>query len=74
MYFSYAFLDAERTRGIPADKNVIDEVQDMNYDFLQIIHETLSGQPLGLKQYAGTPKSSTTRSRSSGRIRARPSG
>jgi hypothetical protein len=57
MYFSYAFLDAERTRGIPADKNVIDEVQDMNYDFLQIIHETLSGSPYGLKQYAGTPKS-----------------
>lgn len=57
MYFSYAFLDAERTRGIPADKNVIDEVQDMNYDFLQIIHETMSGSKWGLKQYAGTPKS-----------------
>lgn len=57
MYFSYAFLDAERTRGIPADKNVIDEVQDMNFDFLQIIHETLSGSSWGLKQYAGTPKS-----------------
>jgi hypothetical protein len=57
MYFSYAFLDAERTRGIPADKNVIDEIQDLNYDFLQIIHETLSGSPYGLKQYAGTPKS-----------------
>lgn len=57
MYFSYAFLDAERTRGIPADKNVIDEIQDMNYDFLQIIHETLSGSPWGLRQYAGTPKS-----------------
>jgi len=57
MYFSYAFLDAERTRGIPADKNVVDEVQDMNYDFLQIIHETLSGSPYNLRQYAGTPKS-----------------
>lgn len=57
MYFSYAFLDAERTRGIPADKNVVDEVQDMNHDFLPIIHETLSGSPYALKQYAGTPKS-----------------
>jgi len=57
MYFSFAYLDAERTRGIPADKNVIDEVQEMNYDFLSIIHETLSGSPFGLKQYAGTPKS-----------------
>jgi hypothetical protein len=58
MYFSFAFMDAERTRGIPADKNVIDEVQDMNYDFLSIIHETLSGsEDWGIKQYAGTPKS-----------------
>lgn len=57
MFFSYAFLDAERTRGIPADKNVIDEIQDMQHDFLQIIHETLSGSPYGLIQYAGTPKS-----------------
>jgi len=31
--------------------------QEMNYDFLSIIHETLSGSPFGLKQYAGTPKS-----------------
>jgi hypothetical protein len=57
MYFSFAFLDADRTRGIPADKNVIDEVQDMNYEFLDIIHETLSGSKWGIKQYAGTPKS-----------------
>lgn len=57
MYFSYAFTDAERTRGIPASRTVVDEVQDLNYDFLQIIEETLSGSPWGLKQYAGTPKS-----------------
>lgn len=56
MYFSYAFLDAERTRGIPADKNAIDEVQDVQYDLLQIIHETLSGSSHALKQYSGTPK------------------
>jgi hypothetical protein len=57
MYFSYAFMDAERTRGIPADKNVIDEIQNIQYDFLQIIHETLSGSPWRLIQYAGTPLS-----------------
>jgi len=56
MYFSYAFLDAERTRGIPADRNAIDEVQDLNYDFLQIIHETMSVSPWALRQYSGTPK------------------
>lgn len=57
MTFSFAFLDAERTRGVPADKNVIDEVQDMNHDFLSIIHETLSGSVYNIRQYAGTPKS-----------------
>jgi hypothetical protein len=57
MIFSFAYLDAERTRGISADKNVIDEVQDMNYDFLSVIHETMSGsEGWGLIQYAGTPK------------------
>lgn len=57
MYFSYAFLDAERTRGIPADRLSIDEIQDMAYDLLPILHETLSGSPWGLVQMAGTPKS-----------------
>lgn len=57
MYFSYAFLDAERTRGIPADGVTYDEVQDLNKEFLPIIQETLSGSPYGLQQFAGTPKS-----------------
>lgn len=57
MIFSFAYLDAERTRGISADKNVIDEVQDMDISFLSIIHETMSGsRDWGLIQYAGTPK------------------
>jgi hypothetical protein len=57
MYFSYAFLDANRTRGIPADRRVADEIQDLQYDFLQIIDETLSGSKYGLRQSSGTPKS-----------------
>lgn len=58
MQFSFAYLDAERTRGISADKNVIDEIQELNYDFLSVIHETLSGShDWGVIQYAGTPKS-----------------
>jgi hypothetical protein len=57
MIFSFAYLDAERTRGISADKNVIDEVQDMDITFLPIIHETISAsRDWGLIQYAGTPK------------------
>lgn len=31
--------------------------QDLQYQFLEIIHETLSGSPWALKQYTGTPKS-----------------
>lgn len=57
MIFSFAYLDAERTRGISADKNVIDEIQDMDIAFLPIIHETISAsREWGLIQYAGTPK------------------
>lgn len=57
MIFSFAYLDAERTRGISADKNVIDEIQDMDISFLPIIHETISAsREWGLIQYAGTPK------------------
>ena len=57
MLFSFAFNDAERTRGISADKNVIDEVQDMDISFLPVIHETISAsREWGLIQYAGTPK------------------
>jgi len=56
MIFSFAYLDAERTRGISADKNVIDEIQDMDISFLPVIHETVSASPWKLFQYAGTPK------------------
>jgi hypothetical protein len=57
MIFSFAYLDAERTRGISADKNVIDEIQDMDISFLPIIHETISAsRSWGIIQYAGTPK------------------
>ena len=57
MLFSFASSDAERTRGISADKNVVDEVQDMDISFLPVIHETISAsKEWGLIQYAGTPK------------------
>jgi hypothetical protein len=57
MIFSFAYLDAERTRGISADKNCIDEIQDMDISFLPIIHETISAsRSWGIIQYAGTPK------------------
>lgn len=57
MIFSFAFLDAERTRGVSADQNVYDEVQDLDKDFIPIIRETMSGSKFGgIESYAGTPK------------------
>ena len=57
MIFSFALLDADRVRGVSADKVAIDEVQDMDPDHIPIIHETLSHSDWGLTQYTGTPKS-----------------
>lgn len=58
MQFSFAYLDADRTRGIAADQLIYDEVQDIVWDFLDIIQEVLSGSvDWGLQRFAGTPKS-----------------
>lgn len=57
MFFSYAFLDADRTRGLNCSKVSFDEVQDLDASFIPIIKETMSGSPYGdMVQYAGTPK------------------
>jgi len=56
MLFSYAFLNADRIRGISADKVAIDEVQDMQRDHLPIIRETMSASKWALRQFTGTPK------------------
>ena len=56
MFFSFAFLDADRTRGLNCDKVAYDEVQDLDSSFIPIIRETMSGSKWGIQQYAGTPK------------------
>jgi hypothetical protein len=56
MLFSFAFLNADRIRGISADKMAIDEVQDMNHEHIPIIRETMSASPWALRQFTGTPK------------------
>jgi hypothetical protein len=58
LYFTYAFLDAERARGIPGDVLVLDEFQDINLDFLPILESCLDASPYGLVQMSGTPKTS----------------
>ena len=40
MHFSFAFLDADRVRGIPADRVHIDEVQDIDCSFIPEIEQT----------------------------------
>lgn len=55
-YYSYAYLDCERIRGIPGvDSWAIDEVQDMNIDFIPIIRETATASPYGFETFCGTP-------------------
>jgi hypothetical protein len=56
-FFSFAFLDAERIRSISCNEVCYDEVQDINWDFLPIIDETMSGQEFWrFRSYTGTPK------------------
>lgn len=57
LLFSYAFLDAERVRGISSDLVVVDEGQNFSSVLLPIVYETLSGSPWDVKLMAGTPKS-----------------
>lgn len=56
MTFSFAFLDAERMRGISGDSLGIDETQDFDYDFIPVIMECLSASKYGIVTYTGTPK------------------
>jgi len=53
---SYAHLDADRTRGIPADKVHIDEIQDIQHKFLPVITAAASASNYRQYLYSGTPK------------------
>ena len=57
MLFSFALLDADRVRGVSADRVCFDEVQDMDPDHIPIIQETMSYSKFGLTHFTGTPKS-----------------
>jgi len=56
MLFSFALLDADRVRGVSADRVCIDEVQDMDPDHIPIIQETMSYSRYATSYYTGTPK------------------
>lgn len=54
----YAFLNADRARGIPAHALCIDEIQDILSDNIPVIEQCLSHAPDEYKRYiySGTPK------------------
>jgi len=56
MFFSFAFLDCDRIRGLSADMINLDEVQDLDYDFVPVILECMSHSSLRLTMFSGTPK------------------
>lgn len=53
----YAFLNADRTRGIPADMILIDEIQDIIFANVPVIEQCASHSPWKIFCYSGTPKS-----------------
>jgi len=56
MHFSFAFLDCDRVRGIPADRVHADEVQDIDPAFLPEIERTMDRSKWRIADYSGTPK------------------
>lgn len=53
----YAYHNADRVRGIPADLILIDELQDILTDNIPVIEECASHSPHKYFGYSGTPKS-----------------
>lgn len=55
LFFSFAFLDVERIRGISADCVKYDEIQDIDVDFIPVIRECMSASRYGIEMFFGTP-------------------
>lgn len=53
----YAYHNADRTRGIPADLVLIDELQDVITDNIPVIEQCASHSMFKVFIYSGTPKS-----------------
>ena len=56
LFFSFALLSVERVRGLAVDAIRIDEIQDLQPDFLDIIRECMSASTRRSEMYAGTSK------------------
>lgn len=53
----YAYHNADRTRGIPADMVLLDELQDIITENIPVIEQCASHSPFKIFIYSGTPKS-----------------
>lgn len=56
LFFSFALMSVERVRGLAVDAVRIDEVQDLQPDFLDIIRECMSASSRRSEMYTGTSK------------------
>ena len=56
VWFSFALLSVDRIRGLSVDGIRIDEIQDLNPEFLDIVRECMSASTRRSEMYAGTSK------------------
>ncbi len=56
IYLRYAFLNADRIRGLSANAVFCDEIQDLLQDVMPVIEETVSHHKNPVYVYSGTPK------------------
>lgn len=56
IYLRYAFLSADRIRGLSVNGIFLDEIQDLLQELLPVIEETASHHKDSLFFYSGTPK------------------
>ncbi len=56
LYLRYAYLSADRIRGLSANDIYVDELQDILQDLLPVIEETASHHVNSRSCYSGTPK------------------
>jgi hypothetical protein len=56
LWFSFAKLSVDRIRGLSVDAIRVDEVQDMNPEFLDIVRECMSASERRSEMYSGTSK------------------
>jgi len=56
LWFSFAKLSVDRIRGLSVDGIRMDEIQDLNPEFLDIVRECMSASEKRSEMYAGTSK------------------